>query len=69
MITGIVTRSASGKGQLQRLVEAIMRVARQYDEDFLAKLDEYIVRLQACKGRFVVKSLNKLADKMAADML
>ena len=46
------------------------KIPRQgkYDEAFLAKLDEYIVRLQACKGRFIVKPLNKLADKMAADM-
>lgn len=46
------------------------KIPRQgkYDEDFLAKLDEYIVRLQTCKGRFIVKPLNKLADKMAADM-
>lgn len=46
------------------------KIPRQgkYDEDFLAQLDEYIVRLQACKGRFIVKPLNKLADKMAADM-
>lgn len=46
------------------------KIPRQgkYDEAFLATLDEYIVRLQACKGRFIVKPLNKLADKMAADM-
>ena len=46
------------------------RIPRQgkYDEAFLAKLDEYIVRLQACKGRFIVKPLNNLADKLAADM-
>lgn len=46
------------------------KIPRQgkYDEDFLAQLDEYIVRLQTCKGRFIVKPLNKLADKMAADM-
>lgn len=46
------------------------KIPRQgkYDEDFLVQLDEYIVRLQACKGRFIVKPLNKLADKMAADM-
>ena len=31
MITGIVTRSAGGKGQLERLVEAIMRGARRQD--------------------------------------
>lgn len=46
------------------------RIPRQgkYDETFLSRLDEYIVRLQACKGRFIVKPLNKLADKLAADM-
>ena len=40
----------------------------EYDEDFLKKLDAYIVRLQACKGRHVVKPLNKLADRLALDM-
>lgn len=40
----------------------------EYDEDFLKKLDAYIVRLQACKGRHVVQPLNKLADKLALDM-
>lgn len=46
------------------------KIPRQgkYDEAFLDTLDQYIVRLQACKGRFIVKPLNKLADKMAADM-
>ena len=46
------------------------RIPRQgeYDEDFLKKLDAYIVRLQACKGRHVVKPLNKLADRLALDM-
>ena len=40
----------------------------EYDEDFLKKLDAYIVRLQACKGRHVVQPLNKLADRLALDM-
>lgn len=46
------------------------KIPRQgkYNEAFLCKLDEYIVRLQACKGRFIVKPLNKLADQLAADM-
>lgn len=46
------------------------KIPRQgkYDEDFLAKLDEYIIRLQACKGRFIIKPLNKLADQLANDM-
>lgn len=46
------------------------RIPRQgsYGEDFLAKLDSYLVRLDNCKGRFVVKPLNKLADQLAEEM-
>lgn len=40
----------------------------KYDDDFLDKLDEYLVRLEACRGRFIIHPLNKLADKLAADM-
>ena len=40
----------------------------KYGEDFLKKLDEYLVRLEACKGRFVIPPLNKLVDKLAEDM-
>ena len=40
----------------------------QYDEEFLMKLDKYIVRLDNCKGRFVVKPLNKIADQLAEEM-
>jgi hypothetical protein len=31
-------------------------------------LDEYIARLDACKGRFIIRPLNKLTDRMAQDM-
>ena len=46
------------------------RIPRQgkYDDDFYRKLDEYLARLGNCKGRFIIKPLNKLADKLAADM-
>ena len=46
------------------------KIPRQgnYDEAFLEKLDEYIVRLDNCKGRFVVKPLNKIADQLAEEM-
>lgn len=46
------------------------RIPRQgnYDEDFLAQLNEYILRLDRCKGRFVVKPLNKMADQLAEEM-
>lgn len=40
----------------------------QYGEEFLAKLDSYLVRLDNCKGRFVVKPLNKIADQLAEEM-
>ncbi len=50
--------------------ERIGKIPRQgsYDEEFLQKLDEYLVRLDNCKGRFVVKSLNKIADQLAEEM-
>ena len=46
------------------------RIPRQgnYDEQFLATLDQYILRLDNCKGRFVVKPLNKIADQLAEEM-
>ena len=46
------------------------RIPRQgtYDEDYLAKLDQYLLRLSNAKGRFVVKPLNKVADQLATQM-
>ena len=46
------------------------RIPRQgsYNEEFLAKLDKYILRLDNCKGRFVVKPLNNIADQLAEEM-
>lgn len=46
------------------------RIPRQgrYTDDFYEKLDEYIVRLDATKGRFIIRPLNKLTDKLAGDM-
>ena len=46
------------------------KIPRQgnYDEDFLQKLDEYLLRLDNCKGRFVVKPLNTIADQLAEEM-
>ena len=39
-----------------------------YDEAFLQRLDDYLLRLDNCKGRFVVKPLNKIADQLAEEM-
>ncbi len=46
------------------------KIPRQgkYGEDFYEKLDEYLARLSICKGRFIIKPLNKLVDQLAADM-
>ena len=46
------------------------RIPRQgnYGDDFLGKLDQYIDRLDNCKGRFVVRPLNKVADQLAEEM-
>ena len=40
----------------------------KYDDVFFQKLDEYIMRLSICKGRFIIRPLNKLTDRLAADM-
>jgi hypothetical protein len=46
------------------------KIPRQgkYDDEFYRKLDEYLVRLDLCKGRYIIKPLNKLIDKLAQDM-
>ena len=46
------------------------RIPRQgkYDEEFYKKLDGYLERLDACKGKFIIHSLNKLIDNLAQDM-
>ena len=46
------------------------KIPRQgaYSEEFLAELDKYLLRLDNCKGRFVVKQLNKIADQLAEEM-
>lgn len=46
------------------------RIPRQgkYSEEFYQRLDEYLVRLDICKGRYIIRPLNKLTDHLAADM-
>ncbi len=46
------------------------RIPRQgkYDEEFYKKLDKYLVRLDITKGRYIIRPLNKLVDKLAEDM-
>ena len=46
------------------------RIPRQgkYDDAFYKQLDEYLTRLDICKGRFIIRPLNTLTDHLAADM-
>lgn len=46
------------------------RIPRQgkYDKDFMQQLDRYLIRLDNCKGSFLVKPLNKIADQLAEEM-
>ena len=40
----------------------------KFNDDFYQKLDEYLMRLDICKGRFIIRPLNKLTDRLAQDM-
>ena len=40
----------------------------KFDDAFCQKLDEYLMRLDLCKGRFIIRPLNKLTDRLAEDM-
>lgn len=40
----------------------------KFSEDFYKKLDEYLARLDNCKGRYVIKPLNKLIERLANDI-
>ncbi len=46
------------------------RIPRQgkYSDEFYQKLDNFLVRLEICKGRYIIRPLNKLTDKLAQDM-
>ena len=48
--------------------EGVIPRQGKYPDEFYQKLDEYLVRLDICKGRYIIKPLNKLTDKLAQDM-
>ena len=48
------------KGKIPRL--------GKFPDEFYQKLDEYLARLDLCKGRFIIRSLNNLTDRLAQDM-
>ncbi len=40
----------------------------KFGNEFYEKLDEYLARLDNCKGRYVIRSLNKLIEKLSDDI-
>ena len=46
------------------------RIPRQgkFSDEFYSRLDEYLARLDLCKGRYIIRPLNKLIDRLAQDM-
>jgi hypothetical protein len=46
------------------------RIPRQgkYTDEFYQKLDEYLKRLDLCRGRHIIRPLNKQTDQLAQDM-
>lgn len=40
----------------------------KFDEEFYEKLDEYLERLNNCKGRYIIRPLNKLIERLANDI-
>ena len=48
------------KGEIPRL--------GKFPDEFYQKLDKYLARLDLCKGRYIIKPLNKLTDRLARDM-
>ena len=60
MVFSYKPRSINRSGRIPRL--------GKYTDEFYQKLDEYLVRLDLCKGRFIIRQLNKLTDRLAQDM-
>ncbi|WP_155950156.1 hypothetical protein [Prevotella sp. P6B4] len=40
----------------------------KYPNEFYRQLDEYLIRLDICKGRFIIHPLNRLIKRLAQDM-
>ena len=45
----------------------IPRVGK-FPDEFYQRLDEYLMRLDITKGRFIIRPLNRLADNLSGDM-
>ena len=40
----------------------------KFSDEFYHSLDDYLSRLSSCKGRFIIRPLNKLTDRLAQDI-
>lgn len=40
----------------------------KFSDEFYQKLDEYLARLDNCKGRYIIRPLNKLTERLANDI-
>ena len=60
MVFSYKPRSINHSGKIPRL--------GKFPDEFYQKLDEYLARLDITKGRFIIRSLNKLTDRLAQDM-
>ena len=60
MVFSYKPRSINREGNIPRL--------GKYPDEFYQKLDGYLARLDLCKGRYIIRPLNKLTDRLARDM-
>jgi len=60
MVFSYKPRSVNRDGNIPRL--------GKYPDEFYQKLDVYLARLDLCKGRYIIRPLNKLTDRLARDM-
>ncbi len=60
MVFSYKPRSINRSGKIPRL--------GKYPDEFYQKLDAYLARLDLTKGRFIIRPLNKLTDRLAQDM-
>ena len=40
----------------------------KFSDEFYQKLDEYLARLDLCKGRYIIRPLNKLVERLSNDI-
>lgn len=61
---GRVVFSYKARGNREGKIPRIGKFAKE----FYQQLDEYLARLDLCKGRYIIRPLNKLVERLANDM-